>query len=238
MKRARDFFTAEEQKKIGDAVRAAEQQTSGEIVPVVATASGRYERGEDIGGLLFGLAALALTWRYFQRIVPAHGEWAQGHNVALSLGWLLLIVIAGFIAGVAITNRVGWLKRLLAGHREMRREVERSAWEAFVRFGVAKATRKTEILLYVSLLERMVCVLGDDAIGQKLDQQIWDKIHGTIVDGIRQGHPANGFCAAITESGELLRQHFPHHAGEQKALTNELRIIDYAHITVNEGKRP
>ena len=39
------------------AIGEAEQKTAGEIVPVVATASGRYDRGED----LFGLVALCLV---------------------------------------------------------------------------------------------------------------------------------------------------------------------------------
>jgi hypothetical protein len=47
--------------------------------------------------------------------------------------------------------------------------------------------------LYVSLVETMVCVLGDQPFRAKLDQEIWDKIHGTIVEGIRGGRPAQAF---------------------------------------------
>ncbi len=42
MQRATDFLNAEQRKRIEQAVVDAETQTSCEIVPVVATASGRY----------------------------------------------------------------------------------------------------------------------------------------------------------------------------------------------------
>jgi len=226
MQRARDFFSPEEREKISKAVREAEKLTAGEIVPVVATSSGRYERAEDVGGLLFSLAAVTASWLRFQRVLPVQGDWSHGYRLTLGLGSLLLILIAGFMVGVAVTSRVAWLRRLLATRREMRREVERGAEEAFARFRVARTVGGTGILLYVSLFERMVCVLGDAPIGAKLDQEIWDKIHATITDGIRRKRPADAFCQAIAHCGELLSQHFPHRAGDVNKLGNELRIID------------
>jgi putative membrane protein len=226
MQGARDFFTSDERERIGKAVREAEKQTSGEIVPVVATSSGRYERAEDLGGILFSLAALTACWLRFQRVLPVQGDWSHGYRLTLGLGSLLLIVIAGFMLGVAVTSRVAWLKRLLATHRQMRREAERGAEEAFARFRVARTVGGTGILLYVSLFERMVCVLGDAPIGAKLDQEIWNKIHATITDGIRRKRPADAFCQAIARCGELLSQHFPRCAGDVNKLDSELRIID------------
>jgi putative membrane protein len=226
MKRARDFFTAEEREKISKAVLEAEKQTSGEIVPVVATVSGRYQRGEDVGGLLFSLAAVTISWLWLQRVLPVQGDWERGYKLTLGLGWLLFIVVASFMVGVGIVNRVSWLKRLLATHREMRREVERAAQEAFGRFRVGRSAAGTGILIYVSLLERMVRVLGNEPIGAKLDQEIWDKIHGTVIEGIRRGHPAEAFCQAIAHCGALLGQHFPHHAGDVHKLSNQLQIVD------------
>jgi putative membrane protein len=226
MKRAADFFTPEERDRISKAVLEAEKQTSGEIVPVVATASAHYHRAEDVGGLLFSLAALTLSWLYFQRVLPAHGDWEHGYKLTLGLGPILLILVAGFITGVGITSRVAWLRRLLATRREMRREVERAAQAAFGRFRIGRAARGTGVVLYVSLFERMVCVLGDEVIGAKLDQRIWDEIHSTVASGLRHGHPSETFCQAIAQCGQLLGQHFPRHPSQTHDLSNQLRIID------------
>lgn len=228
MKQASDFFTAAERDEINQAVAGAEKLTSGEIVPVVATASGRYDRGEAIGGLLLSVAALVLSWLQFQRVIPVEGDWAQGQRLALGLPWLVLIVVVGFILGAALTSRIGWLGRLLVSKREMREEVERAGWQAFGRFRVGRTAGGTGILIYISLFERMVSVLGDDPIAVKLDQRTWNEIRDTIIAGLRSGRAAEAVCEAIARSGELLGQHFPYRAGDVNELTDELRLVNWS----------
>ena len=62
MTRASQFFTADEKQAIEAAVTRAEARTSAEIVPAVATASGRYDRPEDIAGLWLGALCLIAAW--------------------------------------------------------------------------------------------------------------------------------------------------------------------------------
>lgn len=226
MRHARDFFTSEEKEKINQAVVEAEKRTAGEIVPVIATASGRYDRAEDVAGLLLGLALLAGSWLWWQRIVPVEGDWAHGQRLTLGLPWLLLIVVVGFIVGAALASRIGWLRRLLVSQREMREEVERAAWLAFGRFRVGRTTGGTGILLYVSLFEEMVCVLGDDPIAAKLEQKTWHELRDTITGGIRGRRAAEAFCQAIARCGALLGQHFPYRTGDVNELSDELRVLD------------
>lgn len=226
MNRARDFFTAEEREKINQGVTEAEKTTAGEIVPVVATASGRYDRPEDLGGFLLALLLLTAGWLAFQGAAPADGDWAHGFRLTLRLRWVLLILIGGFIVGAALTSRVGWLRRLLATEREMRAEVERAAWEAFARLRVARTAGGTGMLLYLSLFERMVCVVGDEPIAQKLDQKAWDEVRDTLVVGIRGRRAAEALCQAIARCGELLSKHFPLQPGDVNELANELRVLD------------
>ena len=226
MKRARDFFTAEERERINQAVTEAEKPTAGEIVPAVATASGRYDRAEDIGGFLLALLLLTASWLAFQGAAPLAGDWAHGFALTLRLRWVLLILIGGFIVGAALTSRVGWLRGLLATNREMRAEVERAAWEAFSRLRVGRTAGGTGILLYLSLFERMVLVLGDEPIAQQLDQKAWDEVRDTLVAGLRSRRAAEALCQSIARCGELLSKHFPLQPGDVNELTNELRVLD------------
>src|SRR5207237_8973706 len=57
---AEKFFTPEEQERIQQAVMAAEKKTSGEIVPMVVSASGRYAEVE-LSGLVIGVVLGALA---------------------------------------------------------------------------------------------------------------------------------------------------------------------------------
>lgn len=226
MNRARNFFTAGEQEKINQAVAEAEKASAGEIVPVVATASGRYDRAEDLGGFLLALLILTTSWVAFQGVTPVDGDWEHGLRLTLRLRWVLLILVGGFIVGAALTSRAGWLRRLLATEREMRAEVERAAWEAFARLRVARTAGGTGILLYLSLFERMVCVVGDEPIAQKLDQKAWDEVRDMLVAGLRGKRAGEALCQAIARSGELLKTHFPVQPGDVNELANELRILD------------
>ena len=60
------------------ALGEAEEKTSGEIVPVVATVSGRYDRAEDLFGLVLAAIALVVSWIAFQDIRPRGGDWEAG----------------------------------------------------------------------------------------------------------------------------------------------------------------
>lgn len=226
MKMASKFFSEEERKAISSAVAEAERRTSGEIVPVVATVSGHYDRAEDLFGVLTALLALALSWIFFQEIQPVKGDWASGQTFPLGLVSLLLIVAAGFVLGTAAATYLPVLRLPLLPRQEMRREVERSAAEAFQRFRVRKTAAGTGILIYVSLHERMVQVLGDDAISARMNQRDWDAVRDLVIEGFRSGRAAEGLKQAILKCGELLSRYFPSQPGDVNEVTNELRIID------------
>jgi putative membrane protein len=226
MKPASEFFSEDEQRTIASAVTEAERATAGEIVPVVATASGRYDRAEDLCGVTVALAALALAWILLQDIRPVAGDWSSGPTLALGLVPLLLVVAGGFVGGTVAATLLPVLRLPFLTEREMREEVERSAAEAFYRFRVRRTAGGTGILLYVSLYEHMVRVLGDDAVSKKLSQKDWDMVRDLIVEGIRANRPAEGLSRGILKCGELLSRHFPLQPGDVNQIGNELHLID------------
>jgi len=223
---ASKFFSEEERKTIASAVAEAERRTSGEIVPVVATASGRYDRAEDLFGLVVALLALALSWNFLQDIRPVAGDWASGQTLTLGLVPLLLIVGGGFVLGTVAATAWPVLRLPFILKGEIRQEVARSAAEAFRQFRVRKTAAGTGILIYVSLYERVVQVLGDDAIGEKLRQEDWDAVRDLVIEGLRTKRAAEGLARAIGKCGELLNRHFPSRPGDINEIPNELRTID------------
>ena len=226
MKRASKFFTESERNSIAEAVRAAEQKTSGEIVPVLSTASGRYDRAEDLFGLTFALIVLVACWILFQEIRPVEGDWASGQKLVLGLVPVLVIVFVGFSLGVALSTWIPALKLPFLSRREIEAEVDRSAAGAFQQFRVRGTAASTGVIIYISLFERMVQVLGDDMIDQKLSQDDWEQVKDLVIDGLRSGKAAEGLQRAIACCGDLLAVHFPIEPGDVNELTNELRIID------------
>ena len=107
----------------------------------------------------------------------------------------------------------------------MREEVERRALEAFQRNRVRTTAGGTGVLIYVSLYEHMVRVVGDDATAF-ITQQDWEAVCDLVVQGMKSGRAAEGLAQAIHKAGELLARHCPLQPDDVNELTNELVLID------------
>jgi putative membrane protein len=225
MKKASAWFTESDRKALAEDIARAESATTGEIVPVVATTSGNYDRAEDLFGLVFALISLSVFW-LLRGVAPFGSKWSSGPAESLSLPVVLSIVVVAFIVGAVLATAIPRLRLPFIPKSEMDREVERRAAEAFHRFRIRSTAGATGVLIYVSLFEHAVRVFGDDAINEKVDQKTWQEICDLVVDGIRKGEPAGGLSAGILRCGEVLARHFPIDPGDKNELVNTLHLID------------
>jgi putative membrane protein len=225
MKKASAWFTESDRKALAEDIARAESATTGEIVPVVATASGNYDRAEDLFGLVFALISLSVYW-LLRGVAPFGSKWSSGPAEGLSLPVVLSIVVVAFIVGAVLATAIPSLRTPFIPKSEMGKEVERRAAEAFHRFRIRNTAGATGVLIYVSLFEHAVRVFGDNAINEKVDQKTWQEICELVVDGIRKGEPAGGLSAGILRCGEVLARHFPIDPGDKNELVNTLHLID------------
>ncbi len=202
---AADFFTAEEQKNIEAAVKAAELTTSGEIVPMIVDSSYEYPRAELIGG-----GTLALACGLF-------GSWAWGGE---SIWSFLPIFLVAFGLFFYLIRSCPALKRKLIHPEELAAETREKALVSFLEQGLHETRDKTGILILVSLFERRVVVLADSGINAKVPENTWDEIVAMIVPGVKSGQTCTALCHAITRCGELLSYHFPRKADDTDELPN------------------
>ena len=98
--KANKLFSEADRDAIKQAIVQAEQNTSGEIIPVIASASGRYDRAEDIFGLLFSLLCVAIGWGLFHNNAPTD-DWSSFN---FDLTAILLTMFLSFIIGVLLTH--------------------------------------------------------------------------------------------------------------------------------------
>lgn len=220
--KAGTLFSKEDRDAIAFAIVEAEKQTSGEIIPVVASVSGRYDRAEDIFGLIFSLISVSSGWRLFQNNIAAD-SWDK-FDFGLTL--ILLTILSGFIIGILLTHLFPFLRLPLIAKKEMEEEVDRAATVAFQQYRLRNTRDSTGILIYISLYEHQVRIIGDDAISSKLVHADWQRICDTIINGFKHRQYTNGIINGIKLSGKLLAAHFPINAGDKDELANELVIID------------
>jgi putative membrane protein len=222
---AAELFTPDDREAISKAVAAAEKATSGEIVPVVATTSDRYERAEDTFGLWLGALGILIAWSY-QGVRSVEEDWEVHWELAVKLPYLLAVLVLGWIVGIRLAHRFPALKRLAASKGAMRERVEQRAAMSFGLFRAGRTRDATGIVLYVSLFERMVCVRADPEVSQKVDPSEWKSICEEMIRALREGKHREAFVVAIARCGDVLSKHYPVKPDDRNELSNELRILD------------
>ena len=122
MQRPSERFSVADRRQVTEAVVAAELQTSAEIVPVIAAASGRYDRAEDLVGLWTAIVALLLVATLWKVEFPEPDGWDEPSRFGQLLA-LAASVLIGFFAGAAAATRIDWLRRLFVSGAATRRNV-------------------------------------------------------------------------------------------------------------------
>jgi putative membrane protein len=212
---APSLFTAQEMADIEAAVARAEGSTSGEIVPAVVARSDDYHAAVWKGATLGALGGQLLAGAIYLE----SGLWG------VSWFWLILPAFLGGAAGFAATALVPWLRRLLISPDEMDHNVRRRALQAFVDHEVFTTRDRTGVLLFLSLYERRVVVLGDTGINAKVRSEEWDGIVAGVVAGIKAGTPGRAMVEAIGRCGELLsRDGLARRADDTNELPDALQV--------------
>ena len=208
---SRHFLSADEQRKVTEAVHRAEKKTSGEIVPMVISASHGYPVSSGIGGVFLALP-LSLLLTHF----TGSYLWLGPENM-----WLFLIfsTLLYFPLFKLVDASIG-LKRLFLLNNQVMEEVEEAAITSFFQEGLYKTTAENGILIFVSVLEKKVWILADRGIDAKIDQQQWQRIADELSQGIKEGKQCAALCDAVSEVGEILSGHFPIGENDHNELHN------------------
>jgi putative membrane protein len=82
------------------------------------------------------------------------------------------------------------------------------------------------VLLFLSLLERTACALGDDAIVERLGQAPLDEACGLLVAGMQTGDPTAALSDAIRSIGEHLARVLPRETGDKNEIGDALVTLD------------
>ncbi|HYE61007.1 MAG TPA: hypothetical protein VD997_03340 [Phycisphaerales bacterium] len=224
MKTASQVITQKDRDELHSAIAAAERGTSAEIVVVVATRSGRYDRAEDLFGLLLALASVAIAWVLYQQFHET--EWTQGQELALGLIPVLVLFAVWWMVGAALATRFPALARPFVPRLQFEAEVRRRGFEAFHLFRVGHTKGRSGVLIFVSLLEHMAWVDGDQQVNAVLPQETWENACKAVTAGSRRGELAVGLKEAVGLVGGALAQKFPRAADDRDELPNVVHLLD------------
>jgi putative membrane protein len=182
----------QDEKRIGDAIRAAETKTAGEIVCVLARSSSDYSA---VPVLWAALAALACPWPLI---------WLTDWTVTRIFGLQGVVFVVA-----ALLFSVPWIRIRLVPVPVKRIRAHRAAMEQFFARGLTRTRQRRGLMIFVSWEERYIRVVADDGIAAKVPDEAWKPVVAALAAEIRQGHIVAGFESAIAMVGEILAGPFP-----------------------------
>ncbi|HEY1601540.1 MAG TPA: hypothetical protein VGG64_18205 [Pirellulales bacterium] len=225
MQRPSQRFSAVDRRQVAEAVAAAESKTSAEIVPVIAAASGRYDRAEDLVGLWTAIVALVCVATVWNVEFPEPDGWDEPSRIGQTVA-LAAAVVIGFFAGAAAATRLDGLRRLFVSGVQRRDETWTRAVQVFHDRRISRTATRSGILIYVSLFERTAAIVADEAVLQKVGQPALDDLCRRLVERMKQDHPTAALSATIDAAGACLAAHFPPTVPRANELSDALVLLD------------
>jgi len=195
--------------EIEKAIGEAEKNTSGEIVAVIARASGDYYY---VPYLWAALAALIVPWPLL------YWTWMPEEEI-------YLIQLAVFAVLAALLHYAP-LRFALVPRSVRRQRAHQRAMQQFFAQDIYTTPGHTGVLLFVSAAERYAEIVTDAGIHAKVPDTEWRDIIGELTSEIGKGNAGQGLIQAIQRIGAHLAAHFPASAGKQNLLPNHLVMLN------------
>ncbi len=210
---------------VAEAVSAAEAQTSGEIVTVLAERSDGYT---DVALLWAAGAAFTAMSVFAAFPLPFLDLWDSlvgGWGHEWSTGELASMVIAlGLVTflGVVLVQQWEPLKFALIPAPTKTIRVHNQAVRQFKVGAERRTTGRTGVLIYLSMREHRAEIVADDSIAALVPAEVWGEAMGDMLAEIRKGRIAEGLAAGIRDVGFVLAQHFPRGSEDVNELPDRL----------------
>ncbi len=230
-KRSEVFFSEDENTRIRSAIKAAEEGTSGEIVAMVVDRSDSYREAETLGAVLMAaLGAFILELAF--RICTLWGtasEWGHGGGpgaemvlLGASIWTYIPLVFLLFFPARYLFRRFEQLKLHFVGRKRVDEAVRERAVRAFFEKGLYRTRDETGILIFLSLLEHKVWILGDRGIDNRISREIWQSLARELSLGMREKRACDALCKVISACGGELARHFPKRPDDTNELVDDV----------------
>jgi len=199
-------LSAEDQRRVSAAIKAAEATTAGEIVCVLARASSDYRSYATAWSALIAL------------IVP----WVLIALTNFSVHEIFLAQIVIFVVLFLILSES---PRVLVPRRARRAHAHRAAIEQFMIRGMARKHNRAGVLIFVSLAEHYARIVADEGIASKVHQSVWQDAIDALLERAGKGEIVEGYVIAVEKCGRVLAEHFPPESDDKDELPDRIYLI-------------
>lgn len=212
-------------EEIKNAVKKAEEKTSGEIALALTAESDHYSFWELLASTYFAAFVFIVLLPFASGISNLYDKFFWGCPVWLLPAFYGIATLAAIIFGFYFSN-IPFIDRLVIPRNIKSQAVTNRAFRHFAQSGVYETKEHSGILIFVSYLEKQVRIVADSGISQKIRQDLWNIIADDLALGIKNGNTKEGFIAAVEKCGELLAEKFPAEKENPNELPDGLVILE------------
>lgn len=204
-------FTEEQKKEIASLIEQVERQTGSEIVPYIVEQSDGYQIAFWKALAIFSVTALVT-------ILVGHMFFA---DLFLEIIVMFLYVLVGGFAAVFVPS----IRKMFISRTYMAVQVERRALLAFLQEEVFKTRKRNGILIFISVYEQMIEVIGDTNINKSVSREEWDGVIKGVSEYLKRDDFQRAILNGISLCGDLLvKNGFTKRQDDVNELPNELRL--------------
>ena len=211
--------------EIENAVRKAEEGTSGEIALAATAESSSYAFYELLSSLISGfilmISLLPLADQinaWLGRILWGSQSW---HLVAFYIASYALLVTFLYLL-----FNIPFLDSLVVPSGAKKQAVSTRALRYFTESGVYATSEHSGILIYVSFFEREVRIIADQGLSEKVGGDLWNLIADEMKELLAKGKVKEAYLTAIERCAVLLKEKFPSDGNNKNELADGLVILE------------
>jgi len=103
--------------------------------------------------------------------------------------------------------------------------LDRSA-KYFHQLDMHKTKLRNGVLIYVATVDRKFAIIGDAGINKVVPANFWDDTKEKMLENFKYGNLVDGIVTGLEISGEHLQKFFPHLAGSNNELSDDVAFMD------------
>lgn len=94
----------------------------------------------------------------------------------------------------------------------------------FERLGMHRTAQRNGVLIYISVQDHKLAVIGDAGIHERVGEAYWRELVDAVRERMRQQRSREGLIHAITELGSTLGRHFPGRPDDRNELSDDVSL--------------
>jgi putative membrane protein len=201
------FFRDDAKKRAAEAVKAAEAQTSAEIVVAVRKRSGNYRATDyHFGFIGFGIAVT------YMMVAPQ----------IFTVETMALDGILAFVVFTLLSANVSAIRRLLVRKRTLEENALCAGRATFYELGISRTKGRNGVLVFVSAFERVAAIIADTGIDAPSLGPEWVQACDAVRSAVKR-MDLEAFLDAIKNLGVVLGKSMPRSKDDVNELPDEVQ---------------